>query len=168
MRWIGLAAGLALVLAGCGGGSGYQWGAPHGGGKGLPQVRMSASQAVIVPPGRDGELALALRAFVPGPDGWQEAAGAQCSGHRRRLLPGAGGDAGAAGAARPRAGRAGRRAPSASPGPPAVAPRSRRTSPGRPRPTPRRPQRAWWGGGWWYGFQKSGPMRYPDLAVGMR
>ena len=79
MRWIGLAAGLALVLAGCGGGSGYQWGAPHGGGKGLPQVRMSASQAMIVPPGRDGELALALRAFVPGPDGWQEAAGAQCS-----------------------------------------------------------------------------------------
>ena len=79
MRRIGLAAGLALVLAGCGGGSGYQWGAPHGGGKGLPQVRMSASQAMIVPPGRDGELALALRAFVPGPDGWQEAAGARCS-----------------------------------------------------------------------------------------
>ena len=167
MRRIGLAAGLALVLAGCGGGSGYQWGAPHGGGKGLPQVRMSASQAMIVPPGRDGELALALRAFVPGPDGWQEAAGAQCSvtggdyfraqvvAPVRLVLPDLGPDAPViaaecvSGTARGRS---------------AVAPNF--SWPAETHASP--PARAWWGGGWWYGFQKSGPMRYPDLAVGMR
>jgi hypothetical protein len=167
MRRIGLAAGLALALAGCGGGSGYQWGAPHGGGRGLPEVRMSASQAVVVPPGRDGDEALALRAFVPGPDGWQEAAGAQCSVTGgayfrtrvvtpvRLVLPDLGPDAPVlsaeceAGTARGRA---------------AVAPHY--PWPAETRASPL--ARAWWGGGWWYGFQESGPMRYPDLAVGMR
>lgn len=25
-----------------------------------------------------------------------------------------------------------------------------------------------YGGGWWYGYQKSGPLRYPDINVGLR
>jgi hypothetical protein len=29
-------------------------------------------------------------------------------------------------------------------------------------------RRAAWGGGWWWGFQKTGPMAYPDLAVALR
>jgi hypothetical protein len=167
MRRIGLVAGLALGLAGCGGGAGYQWGGAQGGGRGLPEVQMSASQAVVVPPGRDAQEALALRAFVPGPEGWQEAGGARCRvtggdyfradvvAPVRLVLPDLGPDAPvlradcAAGTAR---------------GAAAVAPFFPWPAEGWASP----PQRAWWGGGWWYGFQKSGPLRYPDLAVGMR
>lgn len=163
---IGLAAGLALTLAGCGGG-GYHWGAPNGGGRGLPEVRMSASQTVVVPPGRDGARALALRTFVPGTDGWQEVSGARCrvtGGDYfraqvvtpvRLVLPDLGPDAPVlraeceSGIAR---------------GAAAVAPDF--PWPAETLASPA--QRAWWGGGWWWGFQKSGPMRYPDLAVALR
>jgi hypothetical protein len=167
MRRIGLAAALGLALAGCGGGSDYQWGAPYGGGRGLPQVRMSASQGVVVPPGRDGEEALALRAFVPGPDGWQEVDGARCrvtGGDYfrtqvvtpvRLVLPDLGPDAPVLSAEC----EAGNARGAAAVAPAYRWPADRHASP---------PERAWWGGGWWYGFQKSGPMRYPDLAVGMR
>ena len=167
MGRIGFATGLALVLAGCGGGAGYQWGAPQGGGRDLPAARMSNSQSVVVPPGRDGDRALALRSFVPGPDGWQEIDGARCrvtGGDYlsadvvtpvRLVLPDLGPDA-----------------------PPLRADCETGTARGAavvepffpwpPETRPSPPQRIWWGGGWWWGFQKSGPMRYPDLAVGMR
>ena len=103
----------------------------------------------------------------PGPDGWQEAAGAQCSVTGgdyfraqvvtpvRLVLPDLGPDAPVV-AAECVSGTARGRA--------AVAPNF--SWPAETHASP--PQRAWWGGGWWYGFQKSGPMRYPDLAVGMR
>jgi hypothetical protein len=167
MRGIGLAAGLALVLAGCGGGSGYQWGSPHGGGKGLPEARMSASQSMVVPPGRGAEEALALRTFVAGPEGWDEVQGARCTVTGgdyfraqvvtpvRLVLPDLGPDAPVlradceSGTLR---------------GTAAVSP----AYPWPPETLASPPARAWWGGGWWYGYQKSGPMRYPDLAVGMR
>jgi len=167
MRRIGLAAGLALALAGCGGGSDYQLGSPYGGGRGLPTVRMSASQALVVPPGRGAEQALALRAFVPGPDGWEEVDGARCNVAGgdyfrgqvvtpvRLVLPDLGPDAPVLRADC----EAGTARGSAAVAPAFPWPAETLASP---------PARAWWGGGWWYGFQKSGPVRYPDLAVGMR
>lgn len=167
MQRIGVAAGLAVgvALAGCGGG-GYQIGGPQGGGRGLPAARMVASPGMVVPPGRGAGEALALRAFVPGPDGWQEVTGARCDvtggeylGARvvtpvRLVLPDLGPDAPpltaecTSGTMR---------------GAATVAP----SYPWPPETRPSPPQRVWWGGGWWYGFQKSGPLRYPDLAVGM-
>lgn len=128
---------------------------------------MSASQTVVVPPGRDGARALALRTFVPGTDGWQEVSGARCrvtGGDYfraqvvtpvRLVLPDLGPDAPVlraeceSGIAR---------------GAAAVAPDF--PWPAETLASPA--QRAWWGGGWWWGFQKSGPMRYPDLAVALR
>ncbi|HMQ92588.1 hypothetical protein, partial [Amaricoccus sp.] len=29
-------------------------------------------------------------------------------------------------------------------------------------------RRAGWGGGWWWGYEKTGPLVYPDLAVALR
>ena len=159
---------LALVsaVAGCGGG-GYQWTGASGGGRGLPEVSMRASASAVVPPGRDAPEALALRAFVPGPDGWSEVAGARCGVTGgdyfraevvtpvRLVVPDLGPDAPplradcASGTTR---------------GAAIVYPAFSWPAEGRPGPA----QRVWWGGGWWWGLQKSGPMRYPDLAVGMR
>jgi hypothetical protein len=159
MRRIGLAA--TLVLAGC---VGYG-GGTTGGGRGLPEVAMTAQADWIVPPGR-GRSALAVRAFVPGPDGWDEVAGARCRvagapffradlvTPARLVLPDLGPDAPvlvadcAAGEARGR-----------DTVPPAFA--WQRTG-------GTWAQRVNFGGGWWRGFEASGPMRYPDLAIGMR
>ena len=159
MRRIGLVAGLALGLAGCGGG-GYEWGGAQGGGRGLPEVPMRASQAVVVPPGRDAQEALALRASFPDPRAGRRPAGARCRvtggdyfradvvAPVRLVLPDLGPDAPvlradcAAGTAR---------------GAAAVAPFYPWPPEGRPSP----PQRIWWGGGWWYGFQKTGPCAIP-------
>lgn len=171
MRRIGFA--LALMLAGCDGGAGYQFGAPHGGGADLPVVALTGSRATVVPPGREGRVALALRTFTPGtPEadgaaGWVEVKGATCGVTGgdffaatvptpvRLTLPDLGPDA-----------------PvirvdctlGALAGTDAVAPAFSWPVEGRPQPV----ARAWWGGGWWWGYQKTGPMRYPDLAVGLR
>ncbi len=170
MRRIGIA--LALLLAGCGGGSGYQLGAPHGGGGGLPEVALQGSRADVVPPGREGRLALALRSFTPaapaadGSPAWTEVAGATC--HVT------GGDFFAATVVTP----VRLTIPDLGPDAPAlradctlgtlngtdiVAPTFSWPTEGRPQPA----TRAWWGGGWWWGYQRTGPMRYPDLAVGL-
>ena len=63
---------------------------------------MSASQAVVVPPGRDADEALALRTFVAGPDGWQQVDGARCRVTGGDYFPRAGRDPCASGPARPR------------------------------------------------------------------
>ena len=167
MRRIGLAAGLALALAGCGVGSDYQLGSPHGGGRGLPAVRLANAESVVVPPGRGPELALALRSFVASPDGWQEAPGATCRvaggdylGGQvvtpvRLVLPDLGPDAPTLTAEC----QSGTLRGTAAVAPDFSWPADTLASP---------PARSWWGGGWWWGYQKSGPVRYPDLAVGMR
>ena len=157
---------LAMALAGCGGG-GYPLGSPHGGGGGLPAVRLSDSHLTVVPPGRDAEAALALRSFVASPDGWQEVTGATCTVTGgdyfqsrvttpvRLVLPDLGPDAPPL--------RADCETATAR-GAAIVAP----YFPWPPDTLASPPARASWGGGWWYGFQRSGPMRYPDLAVGLR
>jgi hypothetical protein len=160
------AAALTLTLAGCGGGD-YQLGSPHGGGGGLPEVRLAASTGEVVPPGRGAEMAVALRSFVPGSDGWQEVTGARCvvtggSFYRavvvtpvRLILPDLGPDA----------------PPLRADCETSTARGSAVVAPAFSWPADRHasgPRRAHWGGGWWYGFQRSGPMSYPDLAVGLR
>jgi hypothetical protein len=166
-RMRGISIGLVLLLAGCGTLTDYPFEGPSGGGRGLPEVTMRSTDIAIVPPGRGKPLALAVRAFVPGPDGWQEVMGARCrvTGGEyfvadvvtpvRLVVEDLGPDApplradcqgsGVAGAA-------------------VVAPVYGWPEEGRPAA----PRRIWWGGGWWWGYQKTGPMRYPDLAVGMR
>jgi hypothetical protein len=156
----------ALALAGCGGGA-YDWRDVRGGGSGLPQVSMSPSGEQVVPPGRGSLEGLAVRSFVPGPEGWNEVSGARCTikgadlltatlvTPARLTLPDLGPDAPVLVAAC----EAGERRGTA-----AVAPDFSWPVEGRPQPT----ERAWWGGGWWWGYQKTGPLRYPDLAVGLR
>jgi hypothetical protein len=160
MRLVSLA--LVLALAACAGGV-------RGGGGGLPEVAMQARTDTVVPPGRGWRQGLAVRSFVIGADGqWQEVAGATCQvaggdlyraalvTPARLVLPDIGPDAPviradcAAGAAR---------------GADAVAPAYGWPAEGRPDPF----NRVFWNNnGWWWGFQKTGPLRYPDLAVGMR
>lgn len=169
MRRIGLWAlsALALTVAGCGGGAGYQLGGAQGGGRGLPEVAMRDANLTVVPPGRGRDEGLALRAFVPGDaGGWTEVTGARCrvtGGDYfdttvltpvRIVLPDLGPDA----------------PPLQAECESGVLRGAAIVSPAFPWPAETRaspPQRAWWGGGWWYGFQKSGPMSYPDLAVGL-
>ena len=159
MRWIGTVA--MLALAGCAG-----WGGPAGGGRGLPEMAMSPRADWIVPPGR-GRSALAVRAFVPGADGaWQEVAGARCrvTGEpyfradlvtpARLLLPDLGPDAPAL-----KAECSSGTARGAAAVPPVFAWEATGGN---------WAQRVVWGAGWWRGFEATGPMRYPDLAVGMR
>ena len=165
MRWTWIV--LAFGLAGCGGITDYPWEDATGSGKGLPVVAMQSSRDVVVPPGRGRPLALAVRAFVPGPEGWQEVAGARCrvvgdeffraelTTPARLIIPDLGPDAPVL-----RADCTGDGASGAS----AVAPVFGWPEDGRPAAV----HRIWWGGGWWWGFQKTGPMHYPDLAIGMR
>ena len=161
MRAIGIV--LAMALAGCAG-----QGRIAGGGAGLPEVAMRNSDAVVVPPGRD-TLGLAVRTFVPAADadGWSEITGARC-----RVT---GGDLFRADVVTPARLRVEDLGPDAPPlradctsgalsGAAAVAPAFGWPAEGWPSPV----HRIWWGAGWWWGFQKTGPMRYPDLAVGMR
>jgi hypothetical protein len=164
----GLAAAAALVaLAGCadyddrvrGGGRTGIGNAP------LPEVAMAGRPDQVVPPGR-WRTGLALRSFVPGaaPGTWDEVVGAQCQVTGgdyfrasavtpvRLVLPDLGPDA-----------------------PPLTAICTSGTLSGRETVLPAygwpdegRPpayERAAWGAGWWWGFQKTGPLRYPDLAV---
>lgn len=166
MRRMGLFVAAALTLAGCGGG-GYELLGPQGGGNGLPAVTMRANEGVVVPPGRGAQKALALRTFTPTADGWQEAPGAQCTVVAgdyftatvvtpvRLLLPDLGPDA-------PQI-RADCTLGTAK-GAAAVAPAFSWPAEGHASP----PARVAYSGGWWYGFQKSGPLSYPDLSVGLR
>lgn len=153
-----------LALAGC---ATLETSFIRGGGRGLPEVRMETYNDTVVPPGR-GTTALAIRAFVPAADGgWQEVPGTVCkvTGGEyyritvatpvRLLLPDLGPDAPIlvadcrSGAL---AGRAG------------VAPGYAWPEEGRPNPL----ERMIWGQGWWWGYRKTGPMGYGDLAVPLR
>lgn len=160
VRRIGLV--LTLALAGCAG-----WGGgPQGGGQGLPEVAMTARADWIVPPGR-GLEALAVRTFVPAPDGgWQEVAGARCTIRggdyfraavvtpSRLVLPDLGPDAPTLSAECASGALSGRAA---------VAPAFGWAATGGTWG-----QRVWWGGGWWRGYEASGPLSYPDLAIALR
>jgi hypothetical protein len=152
MRWIGL---LAVVVAGCGG--------VQGGGAGLPDVTARLAEDVVVPP-RRGDLGVAVRSFVPGEGGSvREAAGSRCvvtagpyraavETPTRVVLPDLGPDAPPV-----RADCVG-----------ATARGSLAVAPYYPWPEDVKPsalERILWGGGWWRGYQESGPMRYPDLDV---
>ncbi len=164
MRAIGISFGLALLaLAGCGGERGAA-----GGGAGLPQVAMRNSNETVVPPGRGvRQMGLALRTFVPAGEGWNEIVGSRCQVTAgdllradvvtpvRLTLPDLGPDAPPL------------RADCTSgtlKGAAAVAPAFGWPAEGRPSAA----HRIWWGAGWWWGFEKTGPMSYPDLAVAMR
>ncbi len=165
MRAIGIVVALA-ALAGCSNGA-YQLPTVQGGGAGLPQVSMRASRDVVVPPGRGQVKALAVRTFVPAADGWSEVTGARCHVWGgdfyettvvtpvRVTLPDLGPDAPVllaeceSGALRGTAGVQ----PSFS-------------WPEETRPSA--PTRFWWGAGWWWGYQKTGYMSYPDIAVALR
>ncbi len=140
----------------------------RGGGSGLPEVAMSARTDFVVPPGRS-RTGLALRTFVRGAaEGeWQQVDGVRCDvtgGNYfrasvvtpvRLVLPDLGPDA-----------------------PPVTAVCGTGTASGRETVLPafgwsadERPdafRRAAWGGGNWQGFERSGPMHYPDLAVELR
>jgi hypothetical protein len=166
MRGIGVGlTALALVLAGCGGGA-YDWRAVEGGGAGLPEVAMTPSEEIIVPPGRGAREGVALRTFVASGEGWSEVTGATCDVTAlpyfrtrvrtpvRIVVPDLGPDAPPL--------RADCETPS-SWGSDTVAPVYAWPADRMAGPV----ARAWWGGGWWRGYQKSGPLRYPDLAVGL-
>jgi hypothetical protein len=163
MRWI-LVLAMGMALGGC-----VTWAdRVQGGGGGLPQVATRSSTAYVVPPGR-GRLGLAVRTFVAdaeAPRGWQEIAGARCriTGGLfsraelvtpvRLVVPDLGPDAPALVADC---------ATDALQGRAAVPPVYGWRNPGVPSP----PNRVW-RGGWWWGMQLTGPMRYPDLAVALR
>jgi hypothetical protein len=151
MRWIGI---LALALAGCGG--------VYGGGAGLPEVTARLDTAYVAPP-RRGDIGVAVRSFLPAGDSLAETRGARCAvtagAYRaavatpaRVVLPDLGPDAPLV-----RADCVG----ASAQGSLAVAP----YYPWPPDVKPSAPQRIWWGAGWWRGYQKSGPMRYPDLNL---
>ena len=163
MRGIAVAL-IALTLAGCGGA--YDWRSVAGGGGGLPQVAMAPSQETVVPPGRGAWRGLAVRSFVSTPEGWTEVTGARCTvtgapyfqatlvTPSRLVLPDLGPDAPSL--------RAECETPTAR-GADVVGPVFGWPAEGRPQAM----KRVAWGGGWWWGFQKTGPMHYPDLAVGL-
>lgn len=155
MQRLGLAA--ILVLAGCAGNV-------YGGGSGLNEVVMKRTNDDFAPPAR-GYVGVALRAFAAGPDGnWVEVDGASCrvsagpyravaASPARVVLPDLGPDA-----------------------PPVQADCSTASASGSARVLPdfSWPQEAKPDAfnriayaGWWWGYEKSGPMRYPDLSVGM-
>jgi hypothetical protein len=154
----------ALGLAGCamGGVAGYR---PPvvGGGAGLPVTVARASTDVVTPPGR-GMLGLAVRSYQRTATGEPAELPATCAIEAgafeaqmvtpgRLVIPDLGPDAPAITAvctAGPLAGRN------------SVAPAFRWASTGG-----MPPERVAWGLGWWWGGTKSGPMRYPDLDVGL-
>lgn len=163
MRAIGIL--LALVVAGCGGGE-YQMRSAYGGGGGLPVVAMRPAGVTVVPPGRGRTLALAVRSFTPAADGWAEVAGARCRVAAGELL--------VADLLTP----ARLTLPDLGPDAPRI---EAKCSTGDaagvdvvdpifswPEGGPSPATRVWWGGGWWFGGEKTGPVRYPDLAVALR
>lgn len=158
--WI-IAAGLAL--AGCAGGDVAGYGpAVRGGGGHLPATRAEARQDVVTPPGRR-ELGVPVRTFALQTDGTTvEIKGAVCkvtSGALeaamatpgRLLLPDLGPDAQPVRADCVAGSLAG-----AAIAPPVF---------GWPVDGGNPPQRAAWGLGWTFGYQKQGPLSYPDISV---
>ncbi len=163
MRGLILAA--ALALAGCAAGEIAGFGpAVRGGGGGLPATRAEARPDAMTSPGRR-ELGLALRTFTSETDGSRvEIRGATCRitggafeatlvTPARLVIPDLGPDAPVLQADC----TAGALAGAAAVEPDFV------WIPGGGNP----PQRVLWGLGWSYGFEKTGPLHYPDLAVGL-
>jgi hypothetical protein len=155
----------ALVLGGCAGGEVAGFGPKvRGGGWGLPATRAAAPPDAITPPGRR-ELGLAVRTFAFETDGSRvEIGGASCrieagalratmATPGRLVIPDLGPDAPVVRAEC----TAGTLAGAA-----AVAP-DFAWIPGGGNP----PQRVVWGMGWSFGFEKVGPVRYPDLGVAL-
>lgn len=162
MRKMTLAA-LMLALAGCGFGPG---GATTGGGRGLPEVRATATDVKRLPPGR-GPTGVAVRTFAPGPDGTLvEVAGARCvftaDVYRaeivtpaRVILPDLGADAPDV--------RADCQLGDGLAGAVVAEPQFRWSAAGG-----NQAERVFWRGGQWWGGPGSGPMQYPDLIVPLR
>lgn len=154
----------ALAAAGCAGGgfAGYER-AVTGGGGGLPETVARARTDVVTPPGRR-QLGLAVRTFE------RDAAG--------QVVEVAGECAIRAGSFRAAMATPGRLViPDLGPDAPGIVAECRR---GAARGTGSvDPAFAWaesgggaverllWGGGPWRGGVRTGPMRYPDLAVGL-
>jgi hypothetical protein len=158
--------GAALVTAACAGGrpAGY-YPPTQGGGRGLPETRAVARADFIVPPGRR-DIGMAVRAYAldPRTNAVVELDGAVCAVEAGPF-----------------------RATLATPGrlimqdlgpdaPPVTATCSGGGLRGSGGVQPdwtwaegggNTAQRFSWGGGWWYGGWRSGPVRYPDLAVTM-
>ena len=152
-----------LALAACGD-TGIRG---SGSGTDLPLVEMKPNAAQIVPPGR-WKTDLAVRAFVPDAEGgWVEMPGSRCrvSGGdyftadlvtpARLVLPDLGPDAPQLVANCTNGQLAGQAV---------VQPAYGWPEEGRPSGV----RRAGWGGGWWWGYEKTGPLVYPDLAVALR
>lgn len=153
--------GGALALAGCAGGdiAGYSPSLSTGG---LPVTRAVARQDVVTPPGRR-DLLVPVRTFAARTDGGRvEIEGAVCkitagsfevamATPGRLSIPDLGPDAPAIRADCVAGGLAG-----AAIAPPVF---SWPSAGGNP------PQRALWGLGWTYGYQKQGPLGYPALQV---
>lgn len=148
-----------LVVAGCTGGL-------PGGGSGLDRTVMKVTNGDIVPPAR-GYAGLAVRSFTVGGNGeWQEVAGARCVASAgafgavlttpsQLVVPDLGPDAlpVTVGCSRGASSGRGFSMPDYS-------------WQGSDKPSP--PARIAYGGGWWYGYRKSGPLAYPDIDVGLR
>ncbi len=157
MKAIGIVSVL-FALAGCAGGNPLV-------DDGLPEVQMRNTTGDVVAPARK-YLAVPARSFQAGADGtWLEVTGAQCSvtsgvyqatltTPARLVLPDLGPDA-----------------------QPITAACSTGTLSGRDQVAPEYPwpaegeasaaSRVSYGRGWWYGYEKSGPMKYPDIAVAL-
>ncbi len=163
---IGFTLAACLALAGCAGGDLAGFGpAVRGGGGGLPPTRAEARPDLMTPPGRR-ELGFALRTFVEAVDGsLDEVQGATCtiSGGAfearvvtpaRVIVPDLGPDAPVL-----RADCASGQLLGAAAMPPGFAWARSGGSP---------PERALWGLGWTFGYEKVGPMGYPNLPVILR
>jgi hypothetical protein len=157
-----LLAGLALGGCAMGGAAGFRQPVTGGGG-GLPATMARASTAVVTPPGR-GLAGLAVRTYTRDAAGAVTEVPATCTisagafGARmatpgRLVIPDLGPDAPAVTALCSAPGLAGQNS---------VEPAYRWARTGG---TP--PERVLWGNGWWWGGFKTGPMRYPDLDVGL-
>jgi hypothetical protein len=159
------AAAAALALAGCAGGGfvGYER-AVTGGGAGLPETVARASTAEVTPPGRR-MLGLAVRTYA------RDAAGAIVEVPGTCTVTG-----GTLGASLATPGRL--VVPDLGPDAPVLT--ARCTAQGMTGSGAVEPAFAWaedgggaaarlaWGGGPWRGGPRTGPMRYPDLMVGVQ
>jgi hypothetical protein len=158
MKTAGMAA-LVLVLAGCSSGL-------TGSERGAQEAVMKNVSGDFVPPARDYENVVA-RSFTVGAGGeWAETPGAACTAEAGRfrtqfatpavvVMPDLGPDAPAITATCTLGQLSGQDI---------VPPDFNWREEGRPPPA----KRVSYGRGWWFGFKKSGPLVYRDIAVGMR
>lgn len=155
------AAGIVAVLfavAGCAGGNPLMK-------DGLAEVQMRNSSGDVAAPARR-YMSVPTRSFQAGPEGeWLEVLGAQCSvtsglyratltTPARLVLPDLGPDAEPITAVCSTGILNGREM---------VAPEYPWPAEGSPSGV----SKMTYGGGWWYGYEKSGPMKYPDIAVAL-